>query len=135
MGKTLHRLYLRFRQPKIFLIALCTFIGAMLLLHFFFGVDGDWGGTNLTLSSEASIASAVITVAAEETLRLLRLIWEEVKAIREGAKKQDIILATLLAMAEAERERDNEQLALMRSMKETDERLLKTLTGEKNGMA
>jgi hypothetical protein len=142
MGKTLHRIYLRFRHPKVFLIALCAFIVTMLVLHFFFGVDSDWGGTNLTLSCEASVASAVITVAAEETLRLLKAIFEIVTKLLAMAEKQDRILSMLLALSEAqdktlkgvlliaEAQRDMllDHRALLQALKEGDERILKTLT-------
>lgn len=149
MGKTLHRLYLRFRSPKIFLIALCAFIVTSLYLHYTRGYDADWGGTNLTLSCEASVASAVITVAAEETLRLLRLIWDGVQKLLAMAKKllsiaenQDRILNMLLALSEAqdktlkgvlliaEAQRDMllDHRALLQALKEGDERILKTLT-------
>lgn len=85
----LKRLYLRFRSPKIFLIALTTFIISSLYMHYSRHYDPDWGGTNLSLSIEASVASAVITVAAEETIKLLREILEIVKIIREFMEKQE----------------------------------------------
>lgn len=140
------RLYLRFRHPKVFLIALCTFICTMLGLHFFFGVDSDWGGTNLTLSSEASIASAVVTVAAEETIRLLKIVLEriaelfayvkkrfaEIKVIVENVRSlvemQDKTLRGVLLIAEAQRDMLLDHRALLQALKEGDERILKALT-------
>jgi hypothetical protein len=66
MSQLLLRLYLVVRQPRNFLILLCVFIGVSLLLHFLRGYDGDWGATNLILSIEASTASAVLMMLAEE---------------------------------------------------------------------
>ncbi|MEB2554036.1 hypothetical protein [Burkholderia cenocepacia] len=114
----LTKMYLSFRHPRVFLIALVTFIVTSLLLHFFHGYDSDFGATNLTLSIEASIASAVLTMMAEKAAEMQQRIAEQMQQM----------LQSLLAMAESARDRDIEQLALMRSLKETDERLLKTLT-------
>lgn len=147
------RLYLRFRHPKVFLIALCTFICTMLGLHFFFGVDSDWGGTNLTLSCEASVASAVVTVAAEETIRLLKIVIErlaelfayvkkrfaeikliviEIKRVAEEVhalvEMQDKTLRGVLLIAEAQRDMLLDHRALLQALKEGDERILKALT-------
>lgn len=141
MGKTLHRLYLRFRSPKIFLVALSGFIVSSLYLHYTHGYDSDWGGTNLSLSIEASVASAVITVAAEETLRLLKAIFGIVTRLLAMAKTQERILNMLLAMSEAqnktlngvlliaEAQRDMliDHASLLRALKQGDERILETL--------
>ena len=118
MGDTLHRWYLRFRSPRCFLIVLSTFIVTSLLLHHFRGYDADWGGTNLTLSIEASVASAVITVAAEETIMLLRKILDIVHKIdtvsaehrqilvvlQDLAQRQERTLHGVLLIAEAQRD-------------------------------
>lgn len=112
------RIYLAFRHPRVFLIALVTFVITSLTLHFFRGYDSDWGATNLTLSIEASIASAVLTMMAERSA--------EMQAQIAGQMRQ--MLASLLDMAEVARSHDVEQLALLRSLKEADERLLKVLT-------
>lgn len=138
----LKRLYLRFRHPKVFLIALCTFICTMLGLHYFFGIDSDWGGTNLTLSCEASIASAVITVAGEESLRLLKIVIERihelhvvavgirkvVAAMQEQGAISDKTLRGVLLIAEAQRDMLLDHRALLQALKEGDERILKALT-------
>ena len=100
MGDTLHRWYLRFRSPRCFLIVLSTFIVTSLCLHYFRGYDSDWGGTNLTLSIEASVASAVITVAAEETLMLLRKILSIVKQIDQVSAEHKQILIVLQDLAQ-----------------------------------
>ena len=57
---SLARAYGRFRNGPAFLIALAVFILSMLGLHFVIGVDRDWGGTNLFLSIEASVFTAVM---------------------------------------------------------------------------
>lgn len=140
------RIYLRFRHPKVFLIALCTFICSMLGMHFFFGVDSDWGGTNLTLSCEASVASAVVTVAAEETIRLLKIVLERIAELFAYVKKrfaeiklivekvhslvemQDKTLRGVLLIAEAQRDMLLDHRALLQALKDGDERILKALT-------
>ena len=152
-SSTLKRLYLRFRHPKVFIISVCVFISTMLGLHYFFGIDGDWGGTNLTLSCEASIASAVITVAGEESLRLLKIVLEriaelfayvkkrfseikliviEIKRIAEEVhsliEMQDKTLRGVLLIAEAQRDMLLDHRALLQALKDGDERILKALT-------
>lgn len=136
------RLYLRFRHPKVFLIALCTFICTMFVMHFFYGVDGDWGGTNLTLSCEASVASAVVTVAAEETIRLLKIVLEriaelhmvavEIRRITALAQEQGVVsdktLRGVLLIAEAQRDMLIDQRTLLQTLQEGDKRILKALT-------
>ncbi|NUY33309.1 DUF1003 domain-containing protein [Paraburkholderia sp. JPY303] len=107
----LRRLYLKFRDEETFLRALCVFVVTMLTLHFVRGVDSEWGSTNLTLSIEAAIASAVI--------------MKEQKRQGEIQEKQ---MQALLAMTEAQRDMLADHTALLRSIREADERLLKTLT-------
>lgn len=141
-GSTLKRLYLRFRHPKVFLIALCTFICTMLGLHYFFGIDSDWGGTNLTLSCEASVASAVVTVAAEEMIRLLKIVIERIhelhvvavgiRRIVDATQEQGVVsdktLRGVLLIAEAQRDMLLDHRALLQALKDGDERILKALT-------
>jgi hypothetical protein len=140
----LKRIYLRFRHPKVFLIALCTFIGTMFGLHFFYGVDSDWGGTNLTLSCEASVASAVVTVAAEETIRLLKIVLErlaelhmiavEIRRIAALTQEQGAVsnktLRGVLLIAEAQRDMLLDFRALLQSIKDGDDRILRELARE-----
>lgn len=146
----LKRLYLRFRHPKVFLIALCTFIGSMLVLHFFLHIDSDWGGTNLTLSCEASIASAVVTVAAEETIRLLHIVIERIAAlfdfvkarfaelhavaieVREQAKIQEKTLRGVLLIAEAQRDILADRADRLHALEGNVERILQTLTEDED---
>jgi hypothetical protein len=111
MRKWILRFYLTIRKPRNFLKIACIFIGTSLTLHWLRGYDVDFGATNLILSIDATIASTVMLMVQEE-----------------GAEVQSRMLSALLSMAEAERARDDETLSLIRSLKETDERLLKALT-------
>ncbi|HJQ13094.1 MAG TPA: hypothetical protein VJ840_18825 [Gemmatimonadaceae bacterium] len=130
----LKRLYLRFRQPKVFLIALLAFIGTMLVAHFFRGVDSDWGATNLTLSCEASVASAVLTVAAEETLELLKTILGivqdvhlVVKVLREMDADMSKILKGVLLIAEAQREVLIDHKTILETVRDNDKLIIELL--------
>lgn len=105
------RFYLTIRKPRNFLKIVFVYITTSLLLHWFHGYDSDWGATNLILSIDATIASTIMLMIQEE-----------------GAERMDRVLEALLALAESARERDIEQLALMRSMRESDERVLQMLT-------
>lgn len=95
------QLYLVVRKPRNFLVILCAFIAASLLLHFFRAYDDGFGLTNLILSIEASTASAVLLMVAEassvaqekmlktilslekKVLKLQERILEEVEEIQE----------------------------------------------------
>jgi hypothetical protein len=110
---SLLRLYLTVRKPRNFLFVLCIFIGTSLLLHFLNGYDGDWGATNLILSIEASTAGAVLMMVAEGS-----------------AETQGRMLTALLAIAEAQKASLEEHAAVLRALKDADERILKTLTGK-----
>lgn len=130
----LKRLYLRFRQPKVFLIALMVFIITSLILHFTRGYDSDFGSTNLTLSVEASVASAVLTVAAEESLYLLReilaivkLVYELVKLVKEQGLTIEKILKGVLLIAEAQREVLTDHSTILRTMRENDRLIIELL--------
>ncbi|MBB5509551.1 hypothetical protein [Paraburkholderia atlantica] len=116
--RNLFRLYMTVRKPRNFLILLCVFIGSSLALHFLLGTDADFGATNLILSIEASTASAVLMMVAEESAELQR----------KTVESQGQMLAALLAIAEAQRDMLADHTALLRSIREADERLLKTLT-------
>lgn len=111
MTKTLHRMYLRFRSPRTFLIALATFISSVFVLHYMRGYDPDWGGTNLTLSIEASVASAVINVGIQEVLDIVQAVLKTVQTIEEIARKleandevQAKTLRGVMLIAEAQRD-------------------------------
>ena len=118
MRELVMRLYLTVRKPRNFLKIVFVFIGTSLTLHWLRGYDADFGATNLILSIDATIAGTIM------------LMFQE-----EGAERMERMVSALLQMAEAARDRDAEQLALMRALKDADERLLKTLTGEKNDLA
>lgn len=134
----LKRLYLRFRQPKVFLIALMVFIVTSTILHFVRGYDSDWGTTNLTLSVEASIASAVLTVAAEESIYLLReilkivtLVHSIVTLLKEQGLTVEKILKGVLLIAEAQREVLMDHATILRTMQENDRMILELLKEKK----
>lgn len=112
----LKSVYLKFREERIFLRALCVFVFTALTLHYTIGYDPDWGGTNLTLSIEAAIASAVIMMEQK----------------RSGDVQQKLLEA-ILAMAEAQRDMLSDHTSLLRSIRDADERLLKTLTQQSKG--
>lgn len=114
MRELVLRFYLTVRKPRNFLKIVFVFIGSSLTLHWLRGYDADWGATNLILSIDATIASTIMLMIQEE-----------------GGQRMDRMLETLVKMAEASRERDVQMLELMRAFKESDERLLQTLTGEK----
>lgn len=108
------RLYITVRKPRNFLRLLCVFIGTSLALHFLRGYDADWGGTNLILSIESTVAGAVMLMVQEES-----------------AEMQAKMLSALLGMAEAQRAMLADHSTLLRTLKEGDERILQTLTGTK----
>lgn len=118
---SLLRLYMTVRKPRNFLIMLCVFIAVSLTLHLVGGYDVDFGATNLMLSIEASTASAVLMMVAEESASLQR----------QTVESQGRMLAALLSIVEAQRDMLTDHTSLLRSIREADERLLKTLTGEK----
>jgi hypothetical protein len=128
MANRLLRIYIAIRNPRYFLWLLCGYIVSSIYAHTHLGYDSDWGLTNLILSIEASTAGAVLMVVAEASAemcdRMLRAILDLVTEIRAST-------AATLALAEAARDRDAQMLELMRAFKESDERLLKTLTGDK----
>jgi len=115
---SLMRIYLTFRKPRNFLVVLILFIAVSLTLHFVLGTDADLGLTNLILSIEASTAGAVLMVVAEESAELQR----------QTVDSQGRMLAALLAIAEAQRDMLTDHTALLRAIREADERLLKALT-------
>jgi len=116
--RSLFRLYMTVRKPKNFLVVLLVFIGTSLILHFLTGIDPEFGATNLILSIEASTASAVLMMVAEESADLQR----------QTVESQGSMLGALLAIAEAQRDMLTDHTALLRAIREADERLLKALT-------
>lgn len=111
MRDLIMRLYLTVRKPRNFLKIVFVFIATSLSLHWMRGYDADFGATNLILSIDATIAGTIM------------LMFQE-----EGAERMERMVEALIAMAEAARDRDAEQIALLRALKESDERLLKALT-------
>lgn len=112
--KLLLRLYMTIRKPRNFLILLTVFIATSLLFHFLGSYDADFGATNLVLSIEASTASAVLMMIAEESSA-----WQQ-----EHTEAQSRMLAAMLAV-EQKHER------LLERLEESDARILSALTKEK----
>ena len=94
MRERLLRLYQAFRHPRNFLVLLVAFVSASFLAHLLRGYDADFGITNLALSVEASVASAVLMLLAEQGQRLadearirhgemLTAVLEQTKALQE----------------------------------------------------
>ncbi|MDE3023232.1 MAG: hypothetical protein KGI54_15515 [Pseudomonadota bacterium] len=109
MRKAILRFYLMVRKPRNFLKIVFVFIGSSLALHYLRGYDADWGGTNLTLSIDATIASTIMLMVQEESAAI-----------------QAKMLTALLDMAKAQRDMLADGLA-------RDERILALLLKEKEG--
>jgi hypothetical protein len=118
MRKAILLFYVTIRKPRNFLKIVFTFIGTSLVLHWLRGYDADWGSTNLILSIDATIASTVMLMIQEE-----------------AAERMEKMLTAMLDMAAAQRDMLTDHAALLRALREGDERILKTLTGERNDMA
>lgn len=119
MRKLVLSFYLTIRKPRNFLKVVFAFIGTSLALHYLRGYDADWGGTNLTLSIDATIASTVMLMVQEESGQI-----------------QARMLTALLEMAQAQRDMLADHVTLLRSLREGDERILQALTeGKENGLA
>lgn len=117
MGNLILKVYLQFRNPKVFLIVLGTFIITSSLCHVLFGYDVDWGSTNLTLSIEASVAGAVLMMVAERSSR-----------VQDGmAKIQKEQLDALMQMAQAERQLLTDHMEVLRQIRDNDRHLLELL--------
>lgn len=119
------RLYLTVRKPRNFLILLCLFICVSLLLHFFHGYDSDFGATNLILSIEATVAGAVLMMVAEESAEMQERMLKQLVEMGEAQTKT---LKGVLLIAEAQRDALIDHAALLRLLRESDERILKALT-------
>lgn len=120
MGNKILRIYLAFRDPKVFLVILGLFIVTSITAHLFVHWDVDWGITNMTLSIEASVAGAVLMMVAERSA----------KVQDEMAKLQREQLNALIAMAEADRKLSTDTADMLRQLIEND-RLFLTMLGQK----
>jgi hypothetical protein len=122
MGNVL-KIYLLVRRPRNFLVLLLIFITTSLLAHGYLGYDVEFGITNLSLSIEATIAGAVLMVVAEESAELQR----------QTVASQGQMLAALLAIAEAQKDMLADHTAMLRAIRDADDRLLKALTEKEEG--
>ncbi len=119
------RLYLKFREEKVFLRALCVFVITALTLHYAIGYDADWGGTNLTLSIEAAIASAVIMMEQKRAAEVQQKQLDAILSMQADLQKT---LKGVLLIAEAQRDMLIDQRELLQTLKDGDEMILKELT-------
>jgi len=121
----LMRVYASFRDPRNFLVILVTYILLSATMHLLHGYDPEWGMTNLILSIEASVASAALMMMGkkngDEQAKMLAMVLEMASA-------QDKTLKGVLLIAEAQRDMLLDHAALLRALKEGDERILQTLT-------
>ena len=122
------RLYLTVRRPRNFLILLCLFILSSLLLHYFHGYDSDFGATNLILSIEATVAGAVLMMVAEESADIQARMLTQLVEMGEAQAKT---LKGVLLIAEAQRDALIDHAALLRVLRESDERILNVLKEER----
>ncbi len=99
------RTYRWFRAPRRFLKFLIAFIVGSITFHRVAGYDPDFGITNLSLSIEASVASAGIILVLEEIMdRLFAFLreWRE-KQERQDAS-QAKVLEAVLVLAQAQQQ-------------------------------
>jgi uncharacterized membrane protein len=115
------RLYAAFREPRNFLVFLLTYIATSLTFHVMRGYDADFGMTNLVLSIEASIASAALMMLGKHSADMQQ----------KNSEDQARMLAAVLAMAEGQRDMLANHTEVLRALKEGDERILQTLTSNK----
>jgi hypothetical protein len=127
MAKIILRFYLMVRKPRNFLTLALIFICTSLILHFTRGYDADWGATNLILSIDATIAGAVMLMVQESAAEKLETMLD---ALVDMGKAQEKTLKGVLLIAEAQRDALIDHSSLLRTLRESDERILKALTGE-----
>jgi hypothetical protein len=127
MAKIILRFYLMVRKPRNFLTLALIFICTSLVLHFTRGYDADWGATNLILSIDATIAGAVMLMVQESAADKLETM---LAALVDMGKAQEKTLKGVLLIAEAQRDALIDHSSLLRTLRESDERILKALTGE-----
>ena len=117
MRERIARAYQRFRDPGNFLRVVLLFISGSLTLHFAVHYDPDWGATNLILSIEATVASAALMLLARENQR----------RNEESAQVQAQMLATLLALAQADQRALERGEKLLQDLIAHDKRSIATL--------
>lgn len=80
--------YARFRGSFAFVGVLALLMAAALLLHWLFGFDPDWGITNLSLSTEASISVALLIMDTAKQEALQRKQLQYMLTIMEALQVQ-----------------------------------------------
>lgn len=121
------RLYATFRGSKAFLSGLVTFVAMWMGIHFLTGFDSDWGMLNLFLSLEASISLAFFTMLSDKQDAHSNEQAADVRRIAES----------ILTIAETQRDMLADHAALLHTLRDGDEQILKTLTETevRDGMA
>ncbi len=109
MGK-LFRFYLMVRKPRNFLKILVIFLSTWLFSHWAFGTDGDFGAINLILSTEASIAGAVLMMVAEESAEWQRMILTQLHELMHDLNS---LVTALVQMAQLQRDADEEHTRML----------------------
>lgn len=132
MRKLILRFYLTVRKPRNFLKIACVFIASSLSLHWLHGYDPEFGATNLILSIDATIASAIMLMIQEEGAALQE---EMLKKLVEMGRHQDETLRGVLLLAEASRDMLVDHEKFLRALREGDVRILEALSeGDRDGM-
>lgn len=122
------RTYRWFRAPRRFLKFLVAFIVGSITFHRVAGYDPDFGITNLSLSIEASVASAGIILVLEEIMdRLFAFLREWRESQTRQDEQQARVLSAVLALAEAEQRALDRGEQLLRDLLEHEKRSIATL--------
>ena len=122
------RTYRWFRAPRRFLKFLVAFIVGSITFHRVAGYDPDFGITNLSLSIEASVASAGIILVLEEIMdRLFAFLREWRESQTRQDEHQARVLSAVLALAEAEQRALDRGEQLLRDLLEHEKRSIATL--------
>ena len=122
------RTYRWFRAPRRFLKFLVAFIVGSITFHRVAGYDPDFGITNLSLSIEASVASAGIILVLEEIMdRLFAFLREWRESQTRQDEQQARVLSAVLALAEAEQRALDRGEQLLRDLLEHEKRSISTL--------
>ncbi len=122
------RVYRWFRAPRRFLKFLVAFIVGSITFHRVAGYDPDFGITNLSLSIEASVASAGIILVLEEIMdRLFAFLreWRSQQERQDAAQAQ--VLEAVLQLARGQQIALERGEQLLRDSVERDKRTIAIL--------
>lgn len=117
MGRWIANLYRWFRSPRRFLKFLVAFIVASVVFHWTADYDPDFGITNLSLSIEASVASAGMLLMLEAIMERLFEYLREWRASQErDARERRQMLEAVLVATEAVRELVQDHVNILRGL-------------------